>query len=205
MQSSTQQFNKKKSLNNNSRALLLGDFSLLDWKQKVNIIKIPSLKETLDQLKIYPQAKQYLKEQTKICHKINNKLVEVQQYNEDVIYRKANKDNEWFWRDIIESFNNITRKATDTIIKRNTFILENKSDSFPATIEKAKQYPITSLLEFKGGKTLCIFHPDKKPSLYYYEKTNTCYCFSCHTYADSIKVYQQLKQCTFNQSLKALQ
>lgn len=69
----------------------------------------------------------------------------------------------------------------------------------------AKRYPIDSLLEFKSFKTNCIWHNDRSASLHYYKKTNSVYCFGCGKYGDSIDVYKQIHQCTFNDAIKKLQ
>jgi len=72
-------------------------------------------------------------------------------------------------------------------------------------IERAKSYPIDELIEFKQNKTHCIFHNEKTPSMVYYPKTNTCYCFGCGKVADSIAVYRQINNCSFIEAIKKLQ
>ena len=69
---------------------------------------------------------------------------------------------------------------------------------------RAKAYPMTDLLEFRGRKTKCLWHSDSDPSLHYYEKTNSAYCFSCGKYADSIDVCRNLKNCSFKEAVKYL-
>lgn len=71
-------------------------------------------------------------------------------------------------------------------------------------IAKAKSFPITELLSFKRGQTLCPFHDDHKPSLKYYQKDNHVYCFACSTSADSIDVYMKLNGCDFKAAVRAL-
>lgn len=210
----------KKSPNKESRASLLGGFSIeeelqltgysTDWDTRsryTNLRPTPTLREILEQLKIYPEAKEYLQDQLKENKQKIQYLEEYSKHIDDYIYRKVNKESEWFWRDIIEELEiNIPKQRSNIIIKRNTFILENKSKDFKYSIEKAKQYPIDQLLEFNyQGKAKCLWHNEKTASLHYYGKTNTVKCFGCGEFADSIKVYQKLKGCTFNQSLKALQ
>ena len=71
-------------------------------------------------------------------------------------------------------------------------------------IDTARQYQITNILEFKNGTRSCIWHTDKTPSLHYYEKTNTVFCFGCSKSGDSIDVYMQEHKCNFVTAVKAL-
>lgn len=63
----------------------------------------------------------------------------------------------------------------------------------------AKTYPITKLLKFdRTKKALCPFHAENTPSLHYYSKTNTTYCFGgCGRAYDAIAIYQKLHHLTF--------
>lgn len=70
-------------------------------------------------------------------------------------------------------------------------------------IERAKQFPITDLLEVKRWTTLCLWHDDHKPSMKVY-KDNHVYCFVCCRSADSIDVYMALNGCDFRTAVRAL-
>lgn len=70
--------------------------------------------------------------------------------------------------------------------------------------ERAKAYPCDKILEFTRRKALCPVHNEKTPSLNYYPKTNTCFCFGCSRYFDSIALYQAVHECDFKTALKAL-
>lgn len=77
-------------------------------------------------------------------------------------------------------------------------------------IQKAKQYPIEQLLEFRHGfAKRCLWHsPDKDqetPSLKWYKNSNNVYCFSCNVKKDSIDTYMKLYNCSLIQAVKALQ
>lgn len=70
---------------------------------------------------------------------------------------------------------------------------------------KAKAYPLDNLMEFQGKQACCPFHNEKTPSLHYYAKTNSAYCFgACGKSYDSINVYQQLHSVGFIDAVKAL-
>jgi hypothetical protein len=71
--------------------------------------------------------------------------------------------------------------------------------------ESVKDIPISEYLEFnKANKCKCIWHNDASPSLHYYPKNNTVYCFSCSKSGDIIDVIMQLNGCDFRQALKIL-
>lgn len=72
-------------------------------------------------------------------------------------------------------------------------------------IERARAYPIDKLVNVgRSRKIRCLSpdHEDRNPSMRVYE--NSCYCFSCHFSADTIKVYQILHSCTFPEAVRAL-
>ncbi len=71
-------------------------------------------------------------------------------------------------------------------------------------IKNARAYPINRLIEFKRNKALCIWHNEKNPSLTYYPKTNTVYCFGCAKHGDAIDVIRQQTNCSFVEALNRL-
>lgn len=71
-------------------------------------------------------------------------------------------------------------------------------------IERAKEVPIPTLLKFVKNKAACPWHNDSTPSLHYYPKTNSVYCFGCDHYGDSIDVYRSIHNCSFKVAVNAL-
>lgn len=71
-------------------------------------------------------------------------------------------------------------------------------------IERAKSYPISNLIDFKHKKACCIWHNEKTPSLAFYPKTNSVYCFGCGKSGDAIDVFRQIHGCTFKQAVEEL-
>ena len=69
---------------------------------------------------------------------------------------------------------------------------------------KAKEYPCTEITPFIKRKAQCPKHNEKTPSLHYYPKTNSCYCFGCSESFDSIELYRAVNNCTFKEALDAL-
>jgi DNA primase len=70
---------------------------------------------------------------------------------------------------------------------------------------RAKSYPMPSLIEFTKRKACCPWHNEKTPSLHYYPKTNSAYCFGgCGRAYDSIDAYRNKYNCSFLEAVKAL-
>lgn len=74
-----------------------------------------------------------------------------------------------------------------------------------AELDRAKAYPISSLIKFnRAHKACCLWHNEKTPSMHYYEKNNRVYCFSCGKGADAIDVFMQLNNCSFQAAIEFL-
>jgi len=74
-------------------------------------------------------------------------------------------------------------------------------------IEKAKQVPITRITNMfnkRNDAICCPFHNEKTPSFHYFIKTNTCYCFGCNKFADSIDMYRHEHSCGFVEAIREL-
>lgn len=179
---------------------------LLDWKdiKQIHLVKIPSLREVSQQLQIFPEAREYLIKQQKQAKRFINSLNKSEQIYRYIIERKAKPEDQWFWTMITDGvFISPWRDRWEKIDKRNEFILEEKPRAI-LNVEKAKNFPITELIDFKGRTAKCLFHDEQNSSLYYYPKTNSCYCFGCLTSADSIDIYMKLNNCTFKEAVAKL-
>lgn len=74
----------------------------------------------------------------------------------------------------------------------------------PEMIEQARQYPITSIIEFpKGRHRCCPFHKDSNPSMALYE--DHVHCFVCNRSWDSISATMELDDVSFREAVLALQ
>ena len=74
----------------------------------------------------------------------------------------------------------------------------------PEMIDQARQYPITSIIEFsKGRYRCCPFHEDRNPSMALYE--NHVHCFVCNRTWDSISATMVLDGVTFREAVLSLQ
>lgn len=73
-------------------------------------------------------------------------------------------------------------------------------------IEGVKGVSVENFLPFNpAGFTKCIWHDEKSPSMKFYPKTNSVYCFGqCGKAGDVISVVQTLKGCTFKEAVEIL-
>ena len=78
-----------------------------------------------------------------------------------------------------------------------------KVKNFQRDLAEAKAFPIDQLLDFSRNKvkTQCVWHEDKDPSLHYYRKNNTVWCFACEHGGDVIDVVQQMKGCSLPEAI----
>ena len=74
----------------------------------------------------------------------------------------------------------------------------------PEMIDQARQYPITSIIDFpKGRHRCCPFHEDSNPSMVLYD--NHVHCFVCNRSWDSISAVMELDVVSFREAVLALQ
>ena len=87
---------------------------------------------------------------------------------------------------------------------REYVALKNRKNA--GIIDRAKEYPIPNMVQFAANhKALCLWHAEKTPSLHYYHKSNTCYCFGgCGRSFDSIDVYRAIHTCSFTHAVDEL-
>ena len=71
-------------------------------------------------------------------------------------------------------------------------------------IDRARNHPITNLIEFKHGKASAFCHEDKQPSLYHATRTNRANCPVCDKSFDSIGVLMYRDNYMFQSAVKAL-
>lgn len=69
-------------------------------------------------------------------------------------------------------------------------------------IAKAKEYPITNLIESRRNMAKCPFHPDKTASLYL--KNNFFHCFGCDKSGDVIDFVMETEGMSFKEAIRRL-
>lgn len=78
----------------------------------------------------------------------------------------------------------------------------SKYDGYDKVL-KARGVPMTNFIQFKHNKVCCPWHNEKTPSLQYYPKTNTAYCFGqCGRSYDAIDAYMLVKELYGKQGFK---
>lgn len=154
----------------------------------------------------------YLTNQIELCDKDIKQAESLATEYHNIIYCRSK--HEEFWTDVCRiCFLDPLTVNQNKIIKRNRYLL---SVLEPATntetgvnqqqIAKAKDYPLTDLIEFNKNHTaICPFHNERTGSLHYYKKSNTAYCFgACQKSYDSIEVYKLLNHCSFVEAVRKL-
>ena len=71
-------------------------------------------------------------------------------------------------------------------------------------IERARDVPIESLIEFVKGKALAWCHDDHSPSLSHHRKANRATCFPCGKSFNPIDVLIERDKMTFIEAVKYL-
>lgn len=69
-------------------------------------------------------------------------------------------------------------------------------------IARAREYPITSLVESRHGMAKCLFHKEKTASMSL--KHNRYYCFGCGEKGDTIDLLVKTKGMTFQDAVRSL-
>jgi hypothetical protein len=112
------------------------------------------------------------------------------------------KNTEWARKRRIAYLEKTNPTSTELKMLKDKKIIRRITDEM---VESAKEFPINQLLgEAQGGKYNCLWHDDTNPSMHYYKKTNSVYCFSCGTSGDAIDIYRRLYNTDFKTAVKNL-
>jgi len=71
-------------------------------------------------------------------------------------------------------------------------------------VAEAKKVPIDRFVEFVNYKAHCLWHVERTPSMHYYPRSNSVYCFGCSEGGDVIDVVQKVKNLDFKEALDLL-
>lgn len=161
----------------------------LQEKQRVDASIAEWLKEFPDDFKKERRLR-YLKQQHHwLAHQFSKLL------DDD---KKANP-NFRYWLD--KAFDDIHKK-----MRRLSFeikLLEGSEDKItPEQIARAREYPITDLIEHRAGFAKCPFHNDHKPSMYL--KNNFYHCFVCEANGDVIDFLMKTANISFRDAVDKL-
>lgn len=117
-------------------------------------------------------------------------------YQQEVWKRKPQNDNEKIWN---EEALKTSREIEERLIRKMT-----ARNSAVGDVDKAKQYPLDELVEFKHGFARCVFHTEKTGSMKFYKEQNRAHCFSCNKSFDAIDIYRQINNCSFREAINYL-
>lgn len=79
----------------------------------------------------------------------------------------------WWWMDAANDLNRLVQFAKKFKVKPAGNSITDEM------VETAKEYPVTSLVEFVRGKSLAFCHDDHNPSAYYGSRVNRLMCPVC--------------------------
>jgi len=71
-------------------------------------------------------------------------------------------------------------------------------------ISRAREYPITEMIEFSRGKVACPFHDDKNPSAFHGNRTNRLVCPVCNDTWSALDILILRDGNTFSDAVKQL-
>ncbi len=158
--------------------------SLLPEAKVVLIPERPNIKDITDYVKYGGNLHELLK--------TAKTYTSIEQVKDDMSSRVSVFESVRFHEAYIE-------EHTEKVIPHSRYVARDDSD-----IEKVKTYSIENLMEFKKKKACCIWHNETTPSLSYYPKTNTVYCFGCGKFGDVIDVYRTINTCSFKEAMSEL-
>lgn len=116
--------------------------------------------------------------------------------------------------------NNVTLGALDALeekyteelkrIKARIAMLKPRKEGLPEHFVTANDVAMAKLRLIKdflpsrivNGKTLCLFHNDKTPSMHVYG--TTYHCFTCGAHGTIVDVIMHLRSCSFTKAVKFL-
>ena len=121
----------------------------------------------------------------------------VEQIMEERDYRQSleQRENQDLWQEVIADSKQRERRLIGKMENRNNAV---------GDLDKAKQYPIDEIIQFKYGFAKCLWHNEKTPSLHFIKERNTAHCFGCGKSYDSIDAAQQVWGLSFKEAVKRL-
>ncbi len=163
--------------------------------------------ESLERSERYLAAVKYFDELRKIPKDLSKKQYETMLKEAKVeinrlkmtIREEKNKMHETAFLDL---------RMADAIFKEE--LLKKKIKSFsmrfdgPDRLAQAKQVPLDSIIDFKGGFAKCPMHNERTASMKYYQKDNRFHCFSCGADGDSVDLVMKMQSITLPKAVEFL-
>lgn len=186
-------------------------FPTITFKIK-DIFKGMSTPMIEEECELFPRSENFTKSfrkipvdnATNIIYNTKKEIKEaIKKYNDNIehlmVQKRAapNTITEGFIEAIIEE--RVQRR--DQLLKRVKYTgvkFENND------LKQAKQIPIDTYIQFKGGFANCLWHTEIHGSMKWYQDKNHVYCFSCQKKADCIDVVMSLNNCDLPKAIKII-
>ncbi len=98
-----------------------------------------------------------------------------------------NELNRFLLLDSMRFFDKEIKKCESELNFKNS---RNGNRITKSNIERAKSYPLESLVTVENGKAICVSHDDKRPSMDV--RNGFAYCYSCGWHGDVIAVFMKI-------------
>jgi len=133
----------------------------------------------------------------------NQQLADLLESDRQIEMEKPRLEKDWYLDGNEETRQELLRRKAEfelaLVLLGGGSRKKKRARDLQAAIVRAKQFPIEQLVTFTKKKAKCVWHNDNDPSMHYYPKNNTVWCFSCGRGGDAIDVYRAMKE---NCSLK---
>lgn len=103
---------------------------------------------------------------------------------------------------LIDAKTNPHRHDVQKLLREVRILKGTQTTLTTEMIARAREFPITDLIENKRDTAICPFHSEKTPSLYL--KNNFYHCFGCGANGDTIDLVMHTKGFTFKQAVEYL-
>ena len=147
-------------------------------------------------LVVFPEAEKIVKRlKTEYRKELSTIYAQQKKIRDEVFYKIKNPSHLEFTQELAVILHTDTARQIELEQAIEVFerMLNRVKLGNTNAIPKLKEIPITNYIDFnRAGFARCIWHNEITPSMKYYHRTNTIYCFGCHKSGDVIDVVQQL-------------
>lgn len=104
----------------------------------------------------------------------------------------------WYAKELLQELTELYRRVPVAVTERGDRLTEEQ-------IQRAREYPVTQLVEFVRGRAHAWCHDDRRPSLYYLKRRNLACCPVCDRVFTSVRVLMERDGKSFREAVLALQ
>jgi DNA primase len=167
-----------------------GMIKVLKYLPNASVILIPELPDIKDISDYVASGRSFRDLMQSALHNLTTTSIE-----EDMAYCRGRNLSTRFHQAYLDEQQQVLYKTTHT---------PSTYDGDDAVL-KARAVPMTNYIDFRQRKACCPWHKENTPSLHYYPKTNSAYCFgSCGKAYDSIDAHKLKHSCSFKEAIKQM-